>query len=51
MTKPWLKARRVAQPSRLRVQAASRGAKKHRAGTPGEPAGGDACATITGGAR
>ena len=41
----------VAQPSRRRVRAASRGAKEHRAWTPDEPAGEDACATTEGGVR
>ena len=36
---------RVAQPSRLRVRAASRRSNRHRAGTPGKLAGEDACAT------
>jgi hypothetical protein len=44
--KPAGASENVAQPSRLRVRAASRGAKERRAGTPGELAGADACATI-----
>jgi hypothetical protein len=43
--------RNVAQPSRRRVRAASRGAMEHRAGTPDEPAGEDACATTEGRAQ
>jgi hypothetical protein len=46
---PWPGVDLVAQPSRRRVRAASRGAQGHRARTPDAPAGADARATTAGG--